>query len=314
MHTERSKEHTKGLVYAASSYLIWGILPVYWKWVDHVQSDEVLAHRILWAFVFTAGIVLLTGQWADLRKELSTIIAYRKKRFGIILASLLISGNWFLYIWAVNHDRVVEASLGYYINPLVSVLLGVVVLKESLSLWQFVSFGLATTGVLILTIHFGSVPWIALTLAVSFGLYGLLKKLVPLGALNGLTIETLIVTPFVLLFLGYLQWQGTSYFGLQDIGTTALLMGGGVVTAIPLLLFASGAKRIPLYMMGFLQYIAPSISLMLGVFLYHEPFTGVHLLSFSLIWAALTIFSLSRTKWFTRWEQKFKAREKSLDV
>jgi chloramphenicol-sensitive protein RarD len=219
------------------------------------------------------------------------------------MASILISVNWLTYIWAVNHNHIIDTSLGYYINPLVSVLLGVVVLKEKLSFWQIFAFFLALTGVLNTAVHLGSVPWVALVLAVCFGLYGLFKKMINLGAITGLTLETLVISPFALLYLHYVHNSGAGAFGFDSPAVSGLLAGAGIVTAVPLLMFAGGARRLPLSIVGFLQYIAPTIALILGIFLYHEPFTSVHLVSFIFIWAALTIFSLAKTRSFITLEK-----------
>jgi chloramphenicol-sensitive protein RarD len=210
--------------------------------------------------------------------------------------------NWLTYIWAVNHDHIIETSLGYYINPLVSVLLGVIVLKEKLSLWQTVSFVLAAIGVLNMTLHFGSFPWIALVLAMSFGFYGLCKKIIHLGAVTGIAVETMFISPFALLYLYYAHSSGVGAFALNNPGVSLVLAGAGVVTAIPLILFAGGTKRLPLSIIGFLQYTSPTIALILGVFLFHETFNRVHLVSFILIWVALTVFSLARTRLFIQME------------
>ncbi|MCP8617353.1 EamA family transporter RarD [Salirhabdus salicampi] len=292
-----------GILCAAGAYILWGFLPLYWKLVEHISALEVLAHRIVWAFVFMMIIVVISKQWNVFKLECLSIIKDRNKLFGITAASLVISINWLVYIWAVNNNHVVEASLGYYVNPLVSILLGVLVLKEQLNKWQIGAFILATIGVLNMTIHFGSIPWVALLLAISFGLYGLLKKLVSVNSVFGLTIETLIVTPIALLFLSTVHSNGTGGFQLSTDPVVALLLvGTGMATAIPLLLFASGAKRIPLSMVGFLQYFAPTIMLILGVLLFKEPFTTVHMISFTFIWSALTIYTLSRTKLLTKLE------------
>ncbi|WLD93904.1 EamA family transporter RarD [Alkalihalobacillus sp. AL-G] len=304
MNEEQRKEQVIGVAATAGAYILWGFLPLYWKLVDHVPSGEVLAHRIIWSFAFMLFILFLMRRLKKFVRELKELASNRKKLFGIIFASLFISLNWFSYIWAVNNDHVVEASLGYYINPLISVLLGIIVLKERLSFWQLVSFLLALAGVLNLTLHFGSFPWVAFSLALSFGFYGLLKKLVALGALTGLTIETMLITPVALIYIGMIGGNGTSAFQFGDMSTALLLFGAGVVTAIPLLLFATGANRISLSMIGFLQYIAPTIMLFLGIFLYDEPFSQVHLISFIFIWTALAIFSFANTKLLARFEPR----------
>jgi len=298
----KSRKHLIGILSAAGAYTLWGILPVYWKALGSIPPEEILAHRIVWSFVFMILMIAAGGRLGPFIKEVKEIITRQNKLVGTALASFFISGNWFTYIWAVSNSRVVEASLGYYINPLVSVMLGVLVLKERLSFFQVISILLAAVGVLNMVYHFGAVPWVALTLAISFGLYGLSKKKVDVGPVTGITLETLMVTPLALIFLCILHKSGEGSFGLISPTVTLLLMGAGIVTAVPLVLFASGAKRLPLYAVGFLQYIAPSLMLLLGVFLYNEPFTPVHRVSFALIWAALTLFSLSKTALFTRIE------------
>jgi len=243
-------------------------------------------------------VLLAAGKMKAFAAELRDILAQPPKVIGVVLASVFITANWFTYIWAVNHDHVVESSLGYYINPLVSVMLGIMVLKEKLSFWQVVSFILAATGVLYMTVNFGTVPWIALVLATSFGLYGLIKKMVHLGAITGITLETMLISPFMFTYLGFIHHGGGGAFGNVTLGITGLLMGAGVITAVPLILFAAGTNRLPLSVIGFIQYITPTLMLVIGVNLYHEPFTRVHLISFSLIWTALTIFSLAKTRMF----------------
>lgn len=298
------KDHAAGIAAGAGAYILWGILPLYWKLIDDVPSEEILAHRMIWSFAFMLIVLLVLRRTKKFVQELKELISNRKKLIGLTLAAVFITINWYTYIWAVNNNHVVEASLGYYINPLVSVLLGIIVLKERLSFWQIVSFILATIGVLNLTIHFGDVPWVAIALALSFGLYGLLKKMTALGALTGLTIETMLITPVALLYVSFLVKDGTNSFVLSDPSTSMILLGAGIVTAIPLLLFATGANRISLSMIGFLQYIAPSIMLMLGIFLYRETFSQVHLTSFIFIWIALAIFTLGNTKLLARFEPR----------
>lgn len=293
--TTGDKELGLGIVCAGLSYILWGFLPLFWKLVDEVSAGEILAHRIVWSLVFMLVILLFLRKLPSFTLELKALLVTRKRFIGIALASIFISINWGLYIWAVNADRIIEASLGYYINPLVSVLLAVIVLKEKLSSLQTFSIILAGVGVLVLTINFGTFPWVAIVLAVSFAFYGLIKKMVQLGALIGLAIETLLITPFALLFLTYVHGSNGGAFGGTS-SLTILLMFAGVVTAVPLLLFASGAKRIPLSMVGLLQYIAPTIKLILGVFLFNEPFTAVHLVAFSCIWLALVIYTWTLTK------------------
>ncbi len=303
MRTEQLSENFKGMSSAGGAYFLWGILPVYWKLVKQVPAHEVLAHRIIWSFFFMIFIIVITKRTGPLINELRQIIADSKKVSFVAIASLLISINWFTYIWAVNDNRIVETSLGYYINPLVSVLLGIIVLKEKLSFWQIVSFVLATIGVIYMTYNFGSIPWVALLLAASFGLYGLFKKMVNIKALTSITLETLIISPIAFIYLTHLEKQGLGVFYHGVWSISGLLIGTGIVTAIPLLLFANGANHLPLKILGFLQYISPTIALIIGVFVYHEAFTATHLVSFSFIWLALTVFSLSRTKPFVWFEE-----------
>lgn len=296
MKFESANDRLAGMASTAVAYILWGILPIYWKAIDNVTAYEILAHRIIWSCCFMLCILFMTNDIRVFQDEVRQIIAEPKRLLGVVAASLLISVNWLTYIWAVNENRIIETSLGYYINPLVSVLLGVFVLREKLSFWQMISFGLALVGVVNMAVNFGSVPWVALLLAVSFALYGLFKKIVKVGAITSITLETVIVSPLALLYLIYLQQQGQGAFHLIWQGTSGLLVGSGIVTAVPLILFSWGANRLPLTIMGFLQYISPTIGLILGIFLYHEPFTPVHLLSFGFIWLALAILSLSRTK------------------
>ncbi|WP_010097673.1 EamA family transporter RarD [Ornithinibacillus scapharcae] len=278
-----------GILYAAGAYIIWGFLPLYWKVIDHVAAGEILAHRILWSFIFMVVIVLSVRKWPGFIRECKIIFRDKKKLISITLASVIISLNWLIYIWAVNSDHVLQASLGYYINPLVSILLAIIVLKEKLTRAQTVSVILAGLGVLYLTVSYGVFPWVSILLAITFALYGLFKKVVDIPAMYGLTIETMIITPFALIYLIALSENS---FSLQSFAShdNLFLMGAGVVTAVPLLLFAFGTKRIPLAMVGFLQYIAPTLMLLIGVFLYHETFSREHLISFGLIWLALLIY------------------------
>ncbi|MBY6035860.1 EamA family transporter RarD [Fictibacillus nanhaiensis] len=290
-------EQTKGVWYAALAYLIWGVLPLYWKPLDQVGSAEILAHRIFWSFVLMLAVLFLLKRKNDLSRDVRILFSSKKQFLSVFIASLLISGNWLMYIWAVNNDHVVQASLGYYINPLVNVVLGILVLKEKLNSWQIVSFIIAACGVFLLTFQYGKFPWVALILALSFGLYGLAKKLGSFDSLTGLTFETMFVVPVAFIYLSYLQFNGIGSFISGGTVTSVLLWGAGLVTAVPLVCFALGVKRITMTMTGFLQYIAPTIMLLLGVFLYEETFTPIHLLSFTLIWLALLIFTISKTKW-----------------
>ncbi|WP_026583490.1 EamA family transporter RarD [Bacillus sp. J33] len=302
----KNNEVQMGALYAGVAYFLWGILPVYWKYLNHVNADEILANRVFWSFFFMLFILLATKKRESFVVTLKGFRTNRKQFYALVIASLLISTNWFLYIWAVNSDQMIEASLGYYINPLVSVLLGMIVFKEKLSPAQYISFGLAFAGVMILTLSYGRFPWIAIVLALSFGLYGLAKKLIKVDSAIGLTLETLVVTPIAFIYMAALFINDKQAFLHVSASTDLLLIGAGAATAIPLLYFAKGAQKIPLSMLGFLQYIAPTLTLILGVFVYHEHFTKLHLLSFMFIWVALTIYSISRTRLFVHWETKWK--------
>jgi rarD protein len=283
-------EKTAGIIYAVAAYTLWGILPVYWKLVDSVFSIEILANRIIWAFAFTVLIIAVTKQWG----ELKLIVKDHKQIFNIFLASILIAINWGLYIWAVNSGRIVDSSLGYYINPLLAVALGVFIYKEKLSYWAGASLVIASIGVIIKTVQYGKIPWISLGLAISFALYGAIKKSVKATSIVGLTLETIMLTPFAAAYVIYRQASGLGAFRTEGTAVILLLIGAGVVTAVPLLLFASGAKRLPLSLIGFTQYISPTISLLIGVFVYHEVFTAVDMIAFCFIWAALAIYSFSQ--------------------
>ncbi|QHA37243.1 EamA family transporter RarD [Rossellomorea marisflavi] len=288
------KSSQTGIVYTALSYLLWGILPIYWKWLGDVPADEILANRIFWAFWFMLLFLLVTRRFKGFTAYLKTSLTKKKQVLALLVASLLISVNWFIYIWAVNTDQMVEASLGYYINPLVSILLGVFILKEKLSKAQVLSFGLAAAGVLVLTLSYGDFPWIAFGLAFSFGLYGLAKKLIQVESSIGLTLETMTIAPVSIIYLLFLYQDGSLALFHTGTGTDLLLIGAGAATAIPLLFFSRGAQQIPLYMVGFLQYIAPTITLILGVWMYHEPFSTVHAIAFCFIWLALAVLTASR--------------------
>ncbi len=275
-----------GILCALGAYALWGFLPVYWKAVQRVPAVEILAHRIFWSFLFLAGLVRLRGTSSSLLPA----VRQRKTMLVYLMAALLLSVNWGTYIWAVNADRIVETSLGYYINPLLSVGLGVFFLKERLGMLQWVAVVLATVSVGYLTLAQGALPWIALVLATSFALYGLLKKLAPLNALHGLTIETAMLAPLALVYLGVLEASGTGSFAHGETLTTVLLAMAGVVTATPLLLFAVAARQISLTSLGILQFFSPTCGLFLGVIVYREPFPRPKQIAFAIIWAALALY------------------------
>ncbi len=297
-------EKYKGIIFASGAYILWGILPVYWKLLHSVPALEVLAHRIVWSVIFLWVLLAINGKISAFWIELKELARHPRTLLGIFITGLILNLNWGTYIWAVNHDHIIQTSLGYYINPLVSVLLGMVFLNERLSLWQLVAFILAAAGVLSLTIQYGAFPWVAVILALSFGLYGLFKKLINIGSITGLTLETMLTSIAAVAYLVYVNDIGMGAFHFSLSTTTFLLTGAGIVTAIPLLLFAYGARRLPLFVIGFLQYISPTMTLLLGVFIYHEPFTKEHLISFVVIWMGLIIFSLARTRVLADLENK----------
>lgn len=276
----------KGILYGIATYILWGFFPIYWKFLHQVPAVQVIGHRISWSFLLLIAILLLTRQWKDFRST-----ALKPKILGIYaIAGVLLTINWLVYVWGVNAGFIVETSLGYFINPLLSVLLGVIFLGERLRPMQWVAVGIAAVGVIYLTYVYGRLPWIALTLAFSFGFYGFVKKLAPLGSLYGLTLETGIVFPIALIYLLFVEFNGTGAFAHDGTFVTTLLIGAGAVTTIPLLLFASAAKQIPLTLVGLLQYIAPTLQFLIGVFLYKEPFDQSHLIGFGIVWLALIIF------------------------
>ncbi|MFL7869545.1 MAG: EamA family transporter RarD [Anaerolineales bacterium] len=275
----------KGIWYALGAYVLWGLFPIYWKWLHDVPALQVIGHRIGWSFILLMIVILATKQWKRLRATLTWRV------LGIYLvAGLLLSVNWLVYVWGVNAGHIVETSLGYFINPLFSVLLGMIFLKERLRPLQWLPVGLAALGVIYLTWAYGSLPWIALSLTFSFGFYGLVKKLSPLGSLYGLTLETGLVFLPALGYLIFAETTGQGAFGHSGFVSDFLLVCSGVVTAVPLLMFASAARRIPLTMIGIMQYIAPTLQFLLGVLLYKEPFTTTRLIGFSMVWTALIIF------------------------
>jgi len=278
----------KGLIYGLGAYLLWGFMPIYWKLLHHVPALETLAHRTVWSLVFVAAILTLRRQWQWLRH---TLRDYRTLGLFLLIAVLL-AFNWGVYIWAVNAGFIVETSLGYFINPLVNVVLGVLFLQERMRPAQWIAIGLAATGVIYLTVSYGSLPWVALSLAFSFAFYGLLKKKVSLRPMDGLFLETAMLALPALIFLLYLGSTGVGALGHSDGWTTFLLPFTGIATALPLLLFAIAAKSVTLSTLGVLQYLAPTIQFMLGVFVYHEPFSPDRLIGFSFIWMALIVYTL----------------------
>jgi chloramphenicol-sensitive protein RarD len=278
----------QGILAGIGAYLMWGLFPIYWKLLSDVPALEILAHRMVWSLVVMLLLLFIGGERAWLKAALKS----RRVMVTYTLAAALLAVNWGTYIWAVNAGFVVESSLGYFINPLVSMLFGVLFLGERLRRGQLMAVFLAAAGVIYLTISLGALPWIALVLSFTFGLYGLIKKTAPLNSAQSFTIETLALFLPAFAFLLYREASGTGAFGHQSALTTALLAFAGPVTSIPLLLFGVAARRIPLSMVGFLQYIAPTGQFLLGVLAYHEPFPLARLIGFVVIWIALIIYSI----------------------
>ena len=277
-----------GALYAALAFALWGIFPLYFRQISTVPSGEILVHRIVWSLAFVLVVMGVRRQWDWIRP----VLRQPRVLLAFAASAVLLSVNWLTYIWAVNNGHVIDASLGYFINPLVNVLLGYTVLHERLRRMQWVALGLAAAGVVWLAVLAGHLPWIALALAGSFGAYGLLRKVATLGALEGLTLETLILAPLAVAVLGWWMHQGTSVFPAPDAQTNLWLIAAGPITAVPLLLFAAGARRISLTTLGLLQYIGPTIQLALGLWLFHEPFSPARLAGFVLIWLALAVYSV----------------------
>lgn len=276
----------QGLLAATLAYLIWGLFPIYWKQLQAVPAAQIMAHRIVWCLA-------LVALWLGLREGFGWMRRLSLHLLLMLSASALMIGlNWWLYIWAVNSGHIVETSLGYFINPLVSVLFAVALLGERLNRTQWAAVAVAALGVLWLTLHAGRVPWIALLLAVSFASYGLLRKLAEVPAVQGLAIESGVLFIPALVFLLWENHRGNAAFGHLDVQTDVLLILGGLVTAVPLVLFAIGARRIRLSLIGILQYLAPTLQLLCGVLLFNEPFTGIQALGFGCIWLALLLYAL----------------------
>jgi len=285
LHEEKTNY---GIICGIASYLLWGILPIFWKFLQGTPADEILAHRILWSFAFVLIIIFARRDWGNFLALLSD----RKSMAYLTACSMMITFNWFLFIWCVNNNHIIEASLGFYINPLMSVILGTAVLKEKLNSYQKAAIFIAATGVLAMLVVYGSFPWIPLALATSFGVYGLFKKKINVEPTVGLAAETLVTAPFAAGYIIWLGSNGTGAFG-GSAAITILLLFAGVVTAIPLMLFAEGARYIKLSTLGFLQYLSPTISLIIGILLYNEQLTQVNMIGFGFIWLALAVYSYS---------------------
>ena len=291
--SNQSREMRNGVIFAASGYALWGITPLFWRLLDHIPVVEVLLHRIIWAVPLLAVWLFVRGRLRSAFAALTT----SKTMLMLVTSALLVSVNWGIFIWAVSQERILEASLGYYINPLMNVVIGYVLLNEKLSKGQLIAIGLAVIAIIIQIWSLGSLPWVSLSLAITFAFYGYFKKKTSnIGAAQGLFIEVLLVAPFALAGIIWLQWHGQSHFQLDVSFDALLLVAAGLVTVVPLVLFAAGARRIQLITIGLLQYIGPSINLCLAIFVFNETAQSSQIFSFVLIWTGLVIFSYDAYK------------------
>lgn len=294
--TESRAEYRAGVFFALAAFLSWGFVPVYFKQLATVPAPEVLAHRIVWSVLCLGLYIALRGSFADTRDTLRN----RRLLAGLVLSGALVAFNWLIFVWAVANDHILETSLGYFITPLVNVVLGMCFLGERLRKLQWMAVGLAVLGTVYLTVDHGKLPWVALLLGFSFAFYGLIRKQLPVKPVQGLFVETLLMLP---LALGYLLWltaTGLGAFPHDGARIDALLLGTGLVTALPLLWFINAARRMPLSTVGFFQYLAPSMSFVLAVFVYEEPFNRAHAVAFACIWLGLVLFSIDAVLWQRR--------------
>lgn len=290
------ENYKQGIFFGLAAYVLWGILPVYWKALELVSPFEILSSRFMWSCVFVFLLIIFQKKWPLFTKEVKQVFSNVKTGAAMVAAGITISFNWGTFIWAVNNEHIVETSMGYYINPLVSILFAVVFLHERLDKMQLAAITCAFIGVASMVYSFGKIPWVSLTLAFTFALYGLLKKILPVSALTSIMLETLLIMPLALVYEYSLWQQGVSFYASGNLQVIMMLTGAGVVTAIPLLLFTAGARLLPLKIIGFLQYISPTLTLLIGVFVYNEAFTASHLLAFGWIWAALLLFIVSQLR------------------
>lgn len=285
-----------GMLYATFAFFCWGLFPLYFHALGEVPALEMLAHRMLWSLLFLGVVLTARSQW----KWLPQVLRQPRVLASFVASAVLLTANWFVYIWSVNNGHVIDASLGYFINPLVNVLLGMLVLKEKLRRGQWIAIGVAATGVAWLTWQAGQLPWIALILGMTFGGYGLLRKTAALAALEGLSLETMILFPLALVYVLWLTWHGQNTFLNSEFDSTRwLLAAAGPITAIPLLMFAAGARKIPMAVLGLLQYLSPTMQALLGVWVFHEAFPAPRLVGFLIIWAALALYVLEGV-WVSR--------------
>lgn len=290
------ENYKQGIFFGLAAYVLWGILPVYWKALELVSPFEILSSRFMWSCVFVFLLIIFQKKWPLFAKEVKQVFSNVKTGAAMVAAGITISFNWGTFIWAVNNGHIVETSMGYYINPLVSILFAVVFLRERLDKMQLAAITCAFIGVASMVYSFGKIPWVSLTLAFTFALYGLLKKILSVSALTSIMLETLLITPLALVYEYSLWQQGVSFYASGNLQVIMMLTGAGVVTAIPLLLFTAGARLLPLKIIGFLQYISPTLTLLIGVFVYNEAFTASHLMAFGWIWVALLLFIVSQLR------------------
>lgn len=290
------KGYKLGIIYGLSAYLLWGVLPIYWKLLHQVPALEILASRFIWSAVFVAILLCLMGKLQMFIEETKSVFSTWRTGLTMLAAAVTISFNWGIFIWAVEDGRIVETSMGYYINPLVSVLFGMVFLGERLDKLQIIAVICACLGIGAMIIKNGSLPWVSVSLAATFAFYGLLKKIIKVNALTSIMLETLLISPLAIGYLLHLSSNGGNSYESCGAGTLALLMGAGAVTATPLILFTNCAKLLPLKMVGFMQYIAPTISLLIGIFMYNEAFTFTHVIAFGCIWTGLAFFICSQLR------------------
>lgn len=283
----------KGLLAALVCYCLWGILPLYWKLLESASAYEILAHRIIWSLLFMIILLALFRMGGIFLDTVKDLISHRLRGALMIAASFLITANWCIFIWAVTHDHIVDSSFGYYINPLVNVFLGVLLFHERLSKLKWLSIIIALVGIIGMSVELGRLPLVSVSLAFTFALYGAAKKKLHINPFVSITLETLLVMPLALWYVMNLYLSGEGHFLMGNAAMNWLFIGAGIVTAIPLVLFSTGANNLPLNVLGFCQYLSPSLSLLLGIFLYHEPFTTVQLAGFSTIWISLVLFTIS---------------------
>lgn len=285
----------QGMLAALATYLIWGVLPLYWNLLARASANEILAHRIVWSFLFMLLVLGLTKRWQRFKVDCRGLWQ-NKRRGGILLAAaFIISINWLTYIWAVNHNHVIDTSIGYYINPLMSVLFGIIFFREHIGGLKKICILLAAIGIFSMTYQLGSLPWVSVVLAVSFSVYGALKKQLQLNPFSSITLETLLMLPFALPYIARLMMLPENHFSLGTPDLALFLMGTGVVTAVPLVLFSYGANLLPLNVLGFFQYISPTIGLLLGIFFFHEEFGLAQISALGFIWVALGLFTVAES-------------------